>query len=206
MRNGHKRLALYHGKERAALVGTACHWDLGSDPNITDKAVVCHGTVADKALIRANFLADCLEGFSYATPNRAILLIGYVGAFVEIFAGRGFPVYVSDLDYSDKNWSNKKATFVSSSKLATIIPKMGVVVATGMTLWNNTLDSLLHACKNTNVPLVLFAETGASLCPLMIKHGVQAVLSEPFPFYVFGGSTELRYYTRPWCAASTPLI
>ncbi len=42
----------------------------------------------------------------------------------------------------------------------------------------------------------MFCETGANLCEEYVKFGIDSAIAEPFPFYIFGGSTRIDIYRK----------
>jgi len=41
-----------------------------------------------------------------------------------------------------------------------------------------------------------YCETGANLCEEYVRMGVDTAIAEPFPFYIFGGTTRIDIYRR----------
>lgn len=78
-----------------------------------------------------------------------------------------------------------------------LIGEHDVVLATGMTLATNTLPAILERVRETRTRLVLFAATGSHFGREYCRtFGVDVVVSEPQPQYLFQGVTDIRVYRR----------
>ncbi|MGD8628540.1 MAG: hypothetical protein PVH52_05625, partial [bacterium] len=68
---------------------------------------------------------------------------------------------------------------------------------TGMALTTDALGDIIDVCKQHDTRLVIFAETGAHFGEEYCRTlGVDSVVSEPFPFYIFQGMSRIEIYRR----------
>lgn len=65
-----------------------------------------------------------------------------------------------------------------------------------MTLATDTLDQILEAAQENDTRVLVFAETGANLGEALCRLGVDTVVGEPFPFYIFHGTSQINVYRR----------
>ncbi len=66
-----------------------------------------------------------------------------------------------------------------------------------MTLTTHAAGDIVDVCREHDTKVVMFAETGANFgeeyCQTI---GIDAVVSEPFPFYIFQGMSRIEIYRR----------
>jgi hypothetical protein len=89
-----------------------------------------------------------------------------------------------------------KAEIVHGEKTLETIKKCDVAIITGMTLTTNTLDEIITTANESNTKIVMFAETGSNLGDFYVKNGVDCVIGEPFPFYIFQGKNTLNIFRK----------
>lgn len=150
------------------------------------------GYSTQKAVYRANIIVK--EALSLVTmSNPLVANIGVVGNIVKCLLDNNARVIGTDFD--DKIVGTKlfdKAEIVHGKYTDEIVSKADVAIVTGMTLATNTLDNIIEVAKEYNTKLVIFAETGSNLYDFFIEAGVDVVVSEPFPFYIYQGKTEIK--------------
>jgi hypothetical protein len=84
------------------------------------------------------------------------------------------------------------------SKTPDLVAQADLAIITGMSLANDTLDTVLDAALENKTSLAVFAETGANFAYEYCRMGIDLVISEPFPFYLScPGTTIIDIYRRP---------
>jgi hypothetical protein len=64
-----------------------------------------------------------------------------------------------------------------------------------MTLATDSLDLIISEARQAGTKLLIFAETGANFGEEYCRTlGVDTVVSEPFPFYIFQGLSTIEVY------------
>lgn len=164
-------------------------------PSKPRAAIELEGNLPDKAIARARFLASQVQQLFDLKPGAVILNVGVVGSFLGAFQEIGMQTLATDLETAIIGETFFETTVQDASANSRLLEVADVAIVTGMTMSNGTLTEII-CDRRSNAKIVLFAETGASLAPLLIGCGVDAVLSEPFPFYVFGGRSKLEFHSR----------
>ena len=77
-------------------------------------------------------------------------------------------------------------------KTLEIVAKSDLALITGMTLATNTADEIIKVARENNTKIVVFAETASNLGDFFIRAGVDSFISEPFPFYIYDGITNIK--------------
>ncbi|OLF09703.1 hypothetical protein BLA60_18105 [Actinophytocola xinjiangensis] len=68
--------------------------------------------------------------------------------------------------------------------------------ATGMTLGNGTFDEIVRRCRERDVPLVVYAQSGSAVAREFLGAGVTALSAEPFPFSQFSADPTVLHRYR----------
>lgn len=168
-------------------------------PSTPHQDFLLTGTSFEKAMQRAeivvNEVAYLANGMNL-NHNPRVLMIGVVGNIVKTMMDRGMEVYATDLDEGliDHDISGVLVQNGRQNSVA-LISEVDVVLVTGMTLATNTLGLIIEDAKRYGKKVVVYAETGAWFGEAYCQHfGVDAVVSEPFPFYIFEGHTSILTY------------
>ena len=159
------------------------------------------GTSMEKAVERADIVAsEVLYQIPENTKREkpSVVNVGVVGNIIRQLRERGIEVFATDLD-PELVGSASQGVMVQDGIAHTLelVEKCDVALITGMVLSTNTLDDILNVAKQSETRVVMFAETGAWFAQTYCDHfGVAAVISEPFPFYIFEGQSLIRLH-RP---------
>lgn len=159
------------------------------------------GTSVEKTPMRTKVVADEVayqiarcDSLKGAKPT--ILNIGVVGNFIKEFAFRGYDVLATDFDVNLVGNQINGVPVSDGDETIDLIGRADVAVATGMTLATRTLGDIIETCQKHGTRLVLFAETGANFGEEYCRLGIDAVVSEPFPFYIFQGTSVIDVFRR----------
>jgi hypothetical protein len=180
------------------------------------KSIIIKGSNIEKAHRRATIVCnEVLSIIRKRKPKQGnkfnVLNVGVVGSFLSILTrGKKLRVKASDLyekvagktvhgvtvehgTYGSAK-SHKRDTPLGTRTLE-LVAEADLAVVTGMTLANGTLDGILATALEHKTALLIFAETGANFASEYCKMGVDAVVSEPFPFYLTcDGPTRINIY------------
>lgn len=139
-----------------------------------------------RAQARDATVADLLR----VPAGHAVGLIGVVNPLVAAMRERGAKPLLCDLELRTTQWGDPVSTDMTD-----LLDVADAVVATGMTIGNGTFDRILARCRERQVPLTVYAQTGAAIAREFLRTGVTALSAEPFPFSQFSaGATELYVY------------
>ena len=165
------------------------------------RRTVLHGLSVSKADQRAQLICDEAEAQlpekgKHGRPRVAI--IGLVSKFIGILKAKGFDVSATDLQQSLIG-STVAGVIIKDGKreMDATLRDADVALVTGMTAGNGSLMPIVRAARHHGTKLVMFAETGAWLAPYFCDVvGLDAVVSEPFPYYIFNGETEINLFRK----------
>jgi outer membrane protein assembly factor BamB len=72
-----------------------------------------------------------------------------------------------------------------------------LAIVTGMTIFNDSLEEIVEVAQSRGTKLLMFCETGANFAEEYCRSiGVDTVVSELFPFYIFQGTSTIEVYRR----------
>lgn len=145
-----------------------------------------------RALARDAAIAGLLD----IEPGARVALIGVVNPLVAAIRERGGVCLPCDFNLRVTQWGDPIATSADE-----VIDVADTVVATGMTLGNGTFDRILSRCRERDVPLIVYAQTGSAVARVFLGHGVTALSAEPFPFSQFSAEPTTLYRYRTGRAA-----
>ncbi len=164
------------------------------------KEFVLDGFSKEKSDQRAEIVvSEVLYQLKKVRKNKpSVVNIGVVGNLLKKLKEANIEVYATDLDDSiiekDINGVVIKNGLENNMEL---LKKCDLAIVTGMTLASGTLGDIIKVARESNTKIVMFAETGAWFAQEYCNSfGIDAVISEPFPFYIFGGRSNIRVF-RP---------
>lgn len=79
----------------------------------------------------------------------------------------------------------------SGNRTLELLREVDLAIVTGMTITTHTLDAIIDTCKENNVKLIVYAETGANMGQYYVSRGVNTYLGEIYPFYIFNGISTI---------------
>jgi hypothetical protein len=190
----------------AALDAVFASTYLGDAP---DKVYHLDGRNIEKADRRAEIVCkEVLSILESKSPKhvgaRKVVNVGVVGNILSVLGrqetveSRATDLYpgVIGSRVHGVTVENGSGSFYGSRTLE-LVRESDVAIVTGMTLETNTLDEIVAAALDSGTGLVVFAETGSHFGREYCKMGVDAVIGEPFPFYLScGGTSRINIYRR----------
>lgn len=155
------------------------------------------GTAKEKARPRAEIVVNEATRFFDNKIGKKALNVGVVGEFIPLLESHGLDVSLTDMD-PQLLGHDINGIPVENGELKTLsrVEESDVAIVTGMTISTHTLDDILQIAKKYDTKLVVFAETGAYFGEELCRMGVDTVVSEPFPFYIFDGTSRIDIYRR----------
>ncbi|GAA1111315.1 hypothetical protein HDA36_003367 [Nocardiopsis composta] len=163
------------------------HRDSGAEP-----VALPAGTPEQRARARDEAVAGLLP----SAPGRRVALIGVVEPLVAAVEARGATCLPCDFNLDATRWGTPVA-----SDMDEVLDRADAVVATGMTLGNGTFDRILAHCRDRELPLIVYAQTGSAVARAFLGSGVTALSAEPFPFSQFSADETTLYRYRAGTAA-----
>jgi hypothetical protein len=159
------------------------------------------GNSVEKAVSRGGIIVDevdrLLKRISPSPGDTTVVNIGVVGNLIKALKDKGYNVIATDLDDELVGKSIHGVEVEHGSRNYQHIGEADLAVITGMTLTTDALNDIVHVCQENDTRLVMFAETGANFGEEYCRTiGVDVVVSEPFPFYIFQGLTRIEIYRR----------
>ncbi|MBB4911712.1 Rossmann-like domain-containing protein [Actinophytocola algeriensis] len=145
------------------------------------------GTPEERARARDAAIADLLD----IAPGAKVALIGVVNPLVAAIRERGGVCLPCDFNLRATQWGDAVAQTMTE-----VLGTADAVVATGMTLGNGTFDQIVHRCRERDVPLVVYAQSGSAVARAFLGAGVTALSAEPFPFSQFSAEPTLLHRYR----------
>ena len=146
------------------------------------------GSSLAKSMARAEAVVNLLD----PAPGDRVLVVGVVNSLLHHLRERGATYVPCDLKGGRTEWDEP---IVADAENA--LDGCDLVLASGMTVGNNTFEPLLRLAAEAGKPVVLFAQTAAAILPWFIGNGVRAVSAEPYPFFwLDGGPTTIHHYTE----------
>jgi putative heavy-metal chelation protein len=156
------------------------------------------GTSDEKAVRRAEIISDEVVYQLGGSPaGKRVLNVGVMGNFVPHLTGKGVTFVGSDFESKLLESGLQGAELHHGDRTIELIETCDVVLATGMTMTSNTIDAILDEVKRCGKKLVLFAATGCHFGEEYCgRFGVDAVVSEPQPQYMFQGTSHIDIFRR----------
>jgi len=151
------------------------------------------GSSAYKLRARTDLIIREAERLIGDLRGKKVLNVGVVGDIVFQFYNRGCQVIGSDFDSTIVGQLFfDKVPIISGTHTLDALKDVDIAVVTGMTIANATLNEIIAVCREYNVKLIVFAETGSNMGQFYVQEGVDCYLGEAFPFYIFNGVSTIR--------------
>ncbi|MCX4821262.1 DUF364 domain-containing protein [Streptomyces sp. NBC_01142] len=141
--------------------------------------------------VRARARDAAIAGLLDMEQGAKVALIGVVNPLVAAIRDRGGVCLPCDLNLRTTQWGEQV-----TDDMTEVLKEADAVVATGMTLSNGTFDLILEHCREHDVPLVVYAQSGSAVARAFLPAGVTALSAEPFPFSQFSADPTCLYRYR----------
>jgi hypothetical protein len=163
-----------------------------------DESKTMTGTSAQKALWRSGIVVDeVLRLLELAGAERPrVVNVGVIGNIVKMLTDRGIDVVGTDEDPVLVGSELDGVPVYGEDRTAELVEECDAALITGMIISTDTMEDVFSAARRGGTKLVMFCETGANFCEEYMRFGVDSVVAEPFPFYIFGGTTRMDIYRK----------
>jgi hypothetical protein len=163
-----------------------------------DETKTMSGSSAEKALWRSGIIVDevlrHLEAVEAERPR--VVNVGVIGNIVRMLMDRGMEVIGTDEDPILVGTELSGVPIYGEDRTVQLVEECDAAVITGMIISTDTMEDVFAAARRGGTKLIMFCETGANFCEEYTKFGVDSAVAEPFPFYIFGGTTRIDIYRR----------
>lgn len=155
------------------------------------------GMASDKTSLRARIITSEVTKVLRRCGGNRVLNVGVMGNFIKQLRDDGVEVVGSDFDDTIIGTRVNDAAVENGERTLELIKDFDVILATGMTLTTQTLDDIISTVKRYGRKLILFAATGAHFGEEYCRtFGVDVVLSEVQPQYMFQGPSTIHIFER----------
>jgi hypothetical protein len=165
------------------------------NPGKPDLIETMDGFAAKKMRWRSELILREAERVLGTVKGKRIVNVGVVGDILTTFKEHGADIIGTDFDpviAGTKMFD--QVQILDGKQTPCAISTADLCVVTGMTITTCTIDSLIKLCREKNVKMIVFAETGINLGSFFVKQGVDVYLGETFPFYIFHGTSRINIY------------
>jgi hypothetical protein len=172
-----------------AVYGTLC--------GRADESHVLAGTPGEKASRRAELVvAEVLRELD-RRKSRRVANIGVMGNFIHHLRRHSVHVTASDLDPELVGGYVDGVQVIHGSRSLELVADSDVALVCGETLATETLDDIIKTAHDNDTALVIFAVSGCHFAEEYVRtFGVDVVISEPQPQYLFQGISQIEVYRR----------
>lgn len=169
----------------------------GIERNIS-QTYYLRGSAKEKAVPRAEIVCHEVARLFDSLKGKKVVNVGVVGEFLPclLLRQRGVEVFLTDMDPNLLGGTIHGMEVEGPDKTLPRVKESDVAIVTGMTLATNTLGEIIEASRENNTKIVMFAETGANFGEALCHLGVDTVVGEPFPFYIFHGESRIDVYRK----------
>jgi uncharacterized UPF0146 family protein len=157
------------------------------------------GTPIDKTAVRTRIIADeALRLLGHVCGRRPkVLNVGVVGNVIRDLSERGCEVQATDLEPEMIGREVHGVRVEDGYRTHQLVAQADLAIVTGMTIATDSLGLILEAARASGTKLLIFAETGANFGQEYCRTlGVDTVVSEPFPFYIFQGTSTIEVFRK----------
>ncbi|GAA3293403.1 Rossmann-like domain-containing protein [Streptomyces cinereospinus] len=170
----------------------------GALPRDPQRRLVIDGRPSDKALARAEVIVEeTLRQLRRTGGGKRVAQIGVMGNLVHLLQQENVTLATSDFDQELIEHGILGVPVHHGDHSAELVADADVALVCGETLASNTLESLVTAARDNDTRLVVFAVSGCHFAQEYVHtFGIDAVISEPQPQYLFQGPSLLEVYRR----------
>ena len=149
----------------------------------------------DRAQIVVTQIEELVRQQKNVSKKYDVVNVGIIGLFLKLLSEKHYNVIGTDFDRNiiDTTFYDV-VSIVDGKHTLDYIAQAKVAAITGMTLTTNTIDDIIKCAQKYNTKLLVFAETGFNLSKYYLQEGVDVVVCEHFPFYIFDGESIIEIY------------
>lgn len=149
----------------------------------------------DRAQIVVTQIEELVRQQKNVSKKYDVVNVGVIGLFLKLLSEKHYNVIGTDFDRNiiDTTFYDV-LSIVDGKHRLDYIAQAKVAAITGMTLTTNTIDDIIKCAQKYNTKLLVFAKTGFNLSKYYLQEGVDVVVCEHFPFYIFDGESIIEIY------------
>ena len=141
-------------------------------------------------------------------PNQTVTIVGAFHSYIKKVAALGNPLHVLELNPDALNHEHKQF-YVPANGFRTVIPNSDVIIITGLTLVNGTLDGLLSVVSPKSQVVV----TGPSSCimpEVLFSHRVDIIgatyITKPELLFPMVSQAATGFHLFEYCAEKVCIL
>ncbi len=157
------------------------------------------GNPVEKTDARTEIILHEAEQLVSGICNRKprVVNVGLVGNVVRDLAARGWDVRASDMERDTVGTTVHGVLVEDGTRTFDLVRDSDLAIVTGMTIATDSLELIVEEARRAGTKLLVFAETGANFGEEYCRtFGIDAVVAEPFPFYIFQGTSTIEVYRK----------
>lgn len=140
--------------------------------------------------------------------DKTITIVGAFQSYISKISASGSKLYVLEMDEDTLSNEHKKY-FVPSTEFRKVLPVSDVVIITGQTLVNGTIDKLLSVINNGTQVIVTGPSSGI-LPDILFKNGVSIIgtvrITNPEILFDIAGEGGTGYHLFEYCARKITIL
>lgn len=163
--------------------------------NNSSERIILTGSPNIKGKIRGKIICEEIKKI-LGKDHIKIGLLGSAGSIIKEISERDWSCRATDMcpDIVGKKQSGIIVeNYLNNSE---ILEESDAVIVTGMAISTNTLGNIINEKNRKKKVMLVYAETGSNFASEYIKLGVDVVVAEPFPFYIFNLPSKLLIYRK----------
>jgi putative heavy-metal chelation protein len=163
----------------------------------SDESRILAGIPSEKASQRAELVTAEVMRELDRCSSRRVANIGVMGNFIHHLRRHAVDVAASDLDLELVGEYIDGVKVVHGSRSLELVADSDVALVCGETLATETLDEIIRTAHANHTVLVIFAVSGCHFAEEYVRtFGVNVVISEPQPQYLFQGVSRIEIYRK----------
>lgn len=126
-----------------------------------------------------------------------VVNVGVVGNLLQDLRVKGYDLCASDLERDIVGSTVHGIEIQDGTRTFDLVGQSDLAIVTGMTIATDSLELIVEEARKAGTKLLVFAETAANFGEEYCRSfGIDTVVSEPFPFYIFQGTSTIEVYRR----------
>jgi len=142
------------------------------------------------------------------SPVKTITIVGAFQSYIKLIAATKNKLYVLELDEDALN-EDQKQYYVPAENFTKVIPQSDIVIITGLTLVNNTIDNLL-ASVSSNAEVIVTGPSSSLIPDILFKHNVKILgstrITDPELLFQVVGEAGTGFHLFKYCAEKFSII
>ncbi len=142
------------------------------------------------------------------SQQKTITIVGAFQSYIKTISGTNNKLFVLELNENALRAEQKKF-FVPAHKYKEVIPVSDVVIITGQTLVNGTIDDLLSSVK-AGTEVIVTGPSGSIIPDILFENNVSIIgaimITDPEALFEIVGEAGLGYHLFEYCARKICII